>query len=416
MGFLKDRINIKNETSGVSLQDADFLKWLGLDPQTVDSNKLGEATLLVCLKYLSESIGKLPVNAVQLSKEKGKERLYDFYMDYILNVEPNPFMNAITFKQSVELNRNFFGNAYIYLQTFRGKIKSLWLLPSDEVTIWRDTAGIFGKDNNAIWYIWTDSKGGGKQWKFSSDEIIHLKSSLSWDGIVGLSIVDIIKHNIEQAQYGQKYLKDLYKNNMFGDKILVYYTGDLSTEKEKMLATKLEDFSSKNGSGKFIPMPLGIKAETLAMKLSDAEFSVLNKATALQIAAAFGIKPNILNNYDKSSYSNSETQQTDLFINTLQPILEQYSEEFTRKLLTSQEKNSNKRLIHNTKILFKMDPSKLMEYLQKGINNFMFTPNEAREELDYAYSDDPNANKLIGNGNYISINQVGQPKKQKGGE
>lgn len=408
MGFIKDRISIKNDVTGVSLQDADFWKLLGIDPQSLPSNKLGEATLCICLKYLSECIGKLPIRAYQLTNEKGKEKIFDYYMDYILNIEPNPFMNASTFKSAVELNRNFYGNAYIYEKVNKGKVQSLWILPSDEVTVWKDTAGIFGQGSNAIWYVWTDSQNNGKQWKFLSDEIIHLKSSLSWNGITGLSVIDILKNNIEQAKYGQQYLKNLYQNNMFGDKVILQYTGDLSDATAQKLATKIESYSTGSTTGKFIPLPVGITATTLAMKLSDAEFSVLNQATALQIAAAFGIKPNILNNYDKSSYSNSVTQQTDFFVNSLQPIIEQYSQEFTRKLLSSKEKNSNMRLEQDIKTLFKMDPTSQMEYLVKGVNNAIFTPNEAREEVGNSYSDSPNANKLMCNGNYISIDQVGQ--------
>lgn len=405
MGFLKDRISsIKNDSSGVTLQNDDFWKVLGIDIQNLDSNKLGEATLCVCLKYLSDTVGKLPIKAYQFSNKKGKEKVNSFYMDYILNVEPNPFMNAITFKSAIELNRNFYGNAYIYTEVKNGKIKSLWILESNKVEVWRDTAGIFGKNKNSIWYIWSDVNG--KRYKFSSDEIIHLKSSLSWDGIIGLSIIDILKINIDQARYGQQYLKSLYQNNMFGDKVILQYTGDLSESKEKLLVSKIERFSTNN-SGKFIPLPLGMEAKQLAMKLSDAEFSVLNKATALQIAAAFGIKPNILNNYDKSSYSNSVTQQTDFFVNSLQPILEQYSQEFTRKVLNSKEKNSI-RLEYDTKTLFKMDPTAQMEYLVKGVNNAIYTPNEAREEVGNSYNDSENANKLMCNGNYISIDEVGQ--------
>jgi HK97 family phage portal protein len=194
---------------------------------------------------------------------------------------------------------------------------------------------------------------------------------------------------------------------MFGGKVMVQYTGDLDKKAEQLLAQKLESFSSNNGSGKFIPLPLGMTATMLDMKLTDAQFFELNKYSASQIAAAFGIKPNILNNYDKSSYSNSETQQLDFYINSLLPILKSYKEENTRKLLTTSELQKSNMLEHDIRELFKLDPVKQIDRLQKGINNFMFTPNEAREELGQPYNDDPVANRLIGNGNYIRLDQVG---------
>ncbi len=416
MGYLTKSVGkIKNQT--LTLADPELFKLLGLDPQSINSNRLGEAVLLACLKFLSDSISKLTINAYLKDKNKGKQKQYDFYADYILNVEPNPFMNAETFWSSVELNRNFHGNAYIFCEFEGVKIKHLWLLPSDQITIWVDNAGIFSNDTNALWYEWFGSKemNGCQRKIFKSNQIIHLKSNISWDGISGLSIVNILRDNIEQAKYGKSYLKKLYQNNMFGDKVIVQYTGDLNETSEKNIVSRLERFSTNDAtSGKWIPLPLGMKAETLSMKLSDAEFSTLNDSNALQIAAAFGIKPNILNNYDKSSYSNSVTQQLDFFVNTLQPIIQQYKQELTRKLLPSVQKNKGMVLEHDSKELFKLDPTAQMAYLKNGMNNFMITPNEAREDLGYEYSNDQNADQLMGNGNYIKLDQVGT-QWQKGG-
>lgn len=414
MGFLKDRMNIQNATS-ITLQDSELLRLLGIDGQNIRHGKLGEITYFTCLKHLSECMGKLPIRQYREDAVKGKEKVRGSYLDYILNTEPNPYMTASTFWQTVELNRNHYGNAYVYQECYTigrnaGQIKALWILPSNQVTIWMDDAGFFGKQN-AIWYVWQDQRGRGKQYKFRSEEILHYKSSVSWDGIVGLAVKDILKIQIETAQYGQSYLGKLYKNNMFGGKVILNYTGDLDRKREKTLAEKIESYSSSVGSGKFIPLPLGITAQTLDMKLSDAEFADLNKLSALQIAGAFGIKPNILNNYDKSSYSNSETQQLDFYVNSFMPTLKGYKEENTRRLLTSKQKNDNNVLEHDIKELFKLDPVKQIGVLQKGINNFIYTANEAREEMGLPYSDEPSANELIGNGNYIKISQIGSQWK-----
>jgi hypothetical protein len=48
-----------------------------------------------------------------------------------------------------------------------------------------------------------------------------------------------------------------------------------------------------------------------------------------------------------------------------------------------------------------------MTVLQKGANNFMYTINEAREELGLPYINNEKANELIGNGNYIPLSKLG---------
>ena len=408
MGLLKNRIQNYTEQKSYNLNEKEFLQMLGVSVDNIPQNELNEVTYFVCMKHLSETIGKLPLKLYQNTK-KGKVRKVN-YLEYLLNYEPNPYYSANTLWQTVELNKNHYGNAFIYVETKKGKVKNLWLLPSENVEVWIDNKGIF-KQNNALWYIYTTTLG--KQYKFNKDEIIHIKTSVSLDGLTGLAVKDILAQQIQISQNGQAYLNKMYKNNMFGGKVFLHYTGDLNNNMEKQLAEKIENYSTSVGTGKFIPLPLGIQAEKLDMKLTDVEFTALNKLNALQIASAFGIKPNILNDYSKSSYSNSETQQLDFYVNSLLPILRQYEQELTRKLLTTEEKHNLQFFEFNPNIIFRTDFKTQVESLSKAVNNFMMKPNEARDKLGLAWIE--GGDELIGNGNYIKLNQVGSQWGEGGG-
>lgn len=52
----------------------------------------------------------------------------------------------------------------------------------------------------------------------------------------------------------------------------------------------------------------------------------MKKYSALQIASAFGIKPNQIGDYEKSSYASSEAQQLSFYVDTMLYILKQYEE------------------------------------------------------------------------------------------
>lgn len=412
MGILKKQLENRGLTDGTTFgySDLEFLKLLGLDTQTLDSNKLGEITFSVCLKHLSECLGKLSINYYSYSNTaKGKEKIYNFPLNFILNLQPNQYMIASTFRQAVELNRNFYGNAYIYIETVKagkgkGTVKGLWLMPSDEVQVYIDDAGLFGQANNIV-YIWVDSRTS-KRYSFFKDEVIHLKSAMTFDGIVGLSLRDIIKTQIDAGKYAQNYLANLYKSNMHGSKVLLHFIGDMGSKDKDALIKETERYANSVGSGMFLPLPSQIQATKLDLNLSDLEFSELNKMSALQIASFFGIKPNVLNQYDKSSYSNSVTQQTDFYVNSLQPILKQYNEEFTIKLLDTKSKDNGIRLEFNTKELFRLDPVAHMQYLKDGVNNCIVTVEEAREELGYAYKEGTDI--LLANGNLATLDVIKQ--------
>lgn len=408
---------IKTEKKdGFTLEElGDFLGSYGINVDDIDrSSDLSETIYYICLKHLSETMSKMPWELRALTIKKGKEKVVNSKIDSILNLRPNPYMTAATFWGTVELNKLHHGNAYIYIEADKnGFPRYLWLLPSSEVKIWIDNKGIFGKIN-AIWYVWID-KRSGKQYSFEMDEIIHLKTHISFDGLSGVPIRDILKTQISSGKNSIGFLNKLYKNNMFGSKVLVHYTGELKQGTEAKIATKLENFSKTQGSGKFIPIPLGMQAQLLDMKLADAQFFENNKVSALQLAAAFGIKPNIINDYTKSSYSNSETQQVDFYVNTLQPLFKAYEQEIAYKLLSEREINKGYRLEINEKILFKMDNKTQAEVYSKYLTNFAMTPNEVREDLNLPYIE--GGDTLLGNGSTINLENIGnQYNKNKGGE
>lgn len=405
---------IKGERDGYYLEElGEVLCKYGIDVENVDkSSDLSETIYYICLKHLAETMSKMPWELRILTEKKGKERIVNHKIDNILNLRPNPYMTATTFWGTVELNKLHHGNAYIYIEADKnGFPKHLWLLPSNEVRIWIDNRGVLGS-LNAIWFVWTDGRTG-KRYTFEMDEIIHLKTHVSFDGLSGVAIREILKTQISSGKNSIGFLNKLYKSNMFGSKVLVHYPGELEKGKEQKVAENLERYSATQGSGKFIPVPAGFQAQLLDMKLADAQFFENNRVSALQLAAAFGIKPNVINDYTKSSYSNSETQQIDFYVNTLQPLFKAYEQELTYKILTPRELEQGYKLEINEKILFKMDNKTQAEVYGKYLSNFAMTPNEVREDLNLPYME--GGDTLVGNGSTINLENIGNQYK-RGGE
>ena len=112
------------------------------------------------------------------------------------------------------------------------------------------------------------------------------------------------------------------------------YTGDLEDDKVRKLRKRFADMlSGPKNAGKVVPVPIGLTLTPLNMSMTDAQFFELRKYSALQIAGAFGIKPNQINNYEKSSYANSETQQLAFLVDTMSYRLKNYEEEINGKIL-----------------------------------------------------------------------------------
>ncbi len=388
----------KSFNNSVQLDSEEFLRMIGIDIGNLDSNKLSEVTYFTCLRLLSESVGKLPLKLYR-ETDKGLEKALDHKLYSILKIRPNPYMTSSTFWNAVEANKNHYGNAYVY----NNKNQNFWILQSDRVEIWIDNGGIFTKENG-IWYVYRDPKTN-KQYRFHHTSVLHFKTSMSLDGISGLAVKDILKLSLENAQSGTKYLNNYFKNGLMG-KAVVHYTGDLDHNAAKTMASKIEEFSSGvHNAGKIVPLPLGFQLIPLNINMTDAQFLEINKYTALQIAGAFGVKPNQINNYDKGNYANVETQQRTFYVDTLLSILKQYEEELTYKLLMQEELEKGYCFKFNVNAILRADFATQMEGLSKGVNNAIYTPNEARNLLDLPLID--GGDKLICNGNYVPLDTIG---------
>ncbi|MDY6341758.1 MAG: phage portal protein, partial [Lachnospiraceae bacterium] len=224
-------------------------------------------------------------------------------------------------------------------------------------------------------------------------------------GVMGKSVQDILRTTLTGAGYSQKYLEELYRSGLTASSVL-QYTGDLEPAKVKLLQKKYSDIlTGAKNAGKVVPIPIGMELKPLSYKLADAQFLELRKYTALQIAAAFGVKPDQINDYTKSSYSSSESQQLDFLVNTMLYRLSIYEQEINYKLLTQEERKNGYIYKFNEKVLLRANTETQMQSLTSAVQNGIYTPNEARHQLDLPSKD--GGDVLIVNGNYVPLDNVG---------
>ena len=402
---LKERIKtaykILTNKASQDIEMQQLIDFLGL--RGTKEKALSEATYFACLKVLSESVGKLPLKLLRHNEDGGVTTARGHPLYFVLHDRPNPYMTSTTFWSTMEQNRNHHGDAYAWIKG-AGKKTTLWILPSDEVEIWYDDGKILS-DIPDIYYLYSH---GGKLYKFSSEEIIHLKTSSSFDGIKGIPVRQQLKTIISGNIKSQKMLNQMYKSG-FTAKAVVQYTADLTEENLKKFKSKIEDFAGSDLDDEevknIIPIPVGTTLTPLNVKLADSQFIDIKKYSALQIASAFGIKPNQIGDYSKSSYANSEAQQLSFYVDTMLYILKQYEEELNYKLLSREEIDAGYYFKFNVAVILRADLKTQIETLSQAVSNFIYTPNEARALLDKPAK--PGGDKLLGNGASIPVELAG---------
>lgn len=386
-----------------------LLEWLGIS-KDCPKKELNQITYFTCLKIMSETVGKVPIKLYQ-DTPRGKVKVVDDDLYGLLRVRPNPYMTPSIFWSTVEMNRNHHGNAYVFCRYQGSKIKDLWVMPSEDVTVYVDDKGYFGKQGR-IWYLYTDSTTG-ETWTLNADDVMHFKTSTTFDGIMGKPIRSILRDTIRGGISSQTFMNNLYESGLTA-KAVLQYTGDLDKDSKERLVKGIKNFATgKENAGGIIPIPLGMQLTPLNIKLTDSQFFELKKYSALEIAAAFGIKPTFINQYDKSSYANSESEQLGFYVNTMQFVFKHYEEEIGFKGLSTKRIQENTFVKFNEHALLRADSKTQAETLVKYVTNGIYKSNEARDVLDMPY--DEHGDQLMANGNFIPLSMIGQ-QYLKGGE
>ncbi|MFD2671822.1 phage portal protein [Marinicrinis sediminis] len=405
MGIIKKRLDTLNVQNSIS---TDLMTLFGANTVEKGSHKLGELTYFVCLKMLGESVGKL---GLDLYKDKSDSSTMDsrHYLNAVLR-RPNPHTTPFSFWSALELNKNHYGNGYAYIHMERGKVHSLHILESEKVQVWIDDAGLWSTPNS-VWYVYTDQNG--QQYKLSHEQVIHHKTSVSFNGITGLSAKDCLYLSFDNAKAGQKYINTLFNNGLSSGSV-VYYTGDLDKKGEVLIQNKLMQLGSgTNNVGGVLPLPVGMKLEQLKQDLVSSQFLELNKYNAQQISSVFGIKPSMINDYSNSKYASSQAEQQAFYVDTLMPVLVPLESELSYKLLTKREFQSGYNLEFNIDSIIRADFKTRMETYAQAVDKGILSINSVRKREGEPPV--PEGDKLIVNGTYIPLADVGK-QYSKGGE
>lgn len=413
MGLFDSFRKKKNIENYLLTDIQDFLTAWGINSLDISPDKLNSATYFACMQIRCNAVSKLPLHIFK-ETDQGTEKAKNHYLHSVLKTRPNPYMSMADFLFAAEYQKLEYGNTYIYMLMKSGKVSELYLLDEPSVQVYVDDAGILGKAN-AIWYVYTDRNN--QEYKFSHKEIIHLKN-FTKDGLIGIPVKKYLAETIENEQYASKFTNNYWKNGVQGRAVL-NYTGDLD-DKDKKAVQKLQArfeamASGIKNAGRIIPVQLGYQLHEFSPKLVDSQFFEMQGLTVRHIANAFGVKLHQLNDLDRNTYGNIETQNRAFYSDTLQNVLTQYEQEFNWKLLTSREQKDGYFFRFNVDSILRSDFKTRMDGMATAIMNGIYTSAECRELEDKPFIE--GSDKLVYNGNMIPVEMAGQQySPPKGGE
>lgn len=361
---------------------------------------ISEITYFTVLRILSETMGKLPVFV-----RDGQHRIVNNRANALLSTQPNGKDTPASLMTYLERCRNHYGNAYAYVKWSEktGELEGIHPLDPRRMQIWIDdvTDAFIQKH----YYVYQTLNG--QSFMISPEDVIHVKNWHTDDrtGLIGIPVRETLSEYMTAAKEGQNTQNDMYRNGMIANGVL-NYVGKVDDDRK---AAMVEQIKKLGKSSKIIPLPIGWQITPINLSLADAQYLETRKFTAAQVAAAFGVNPNQLNDYSKGSYANATAQQLSFLTDTLLFISKVYEEQFSLKLLTKEELANGCRVDIDTEAILRSAPETLASTLQTYVTGSIMTINEARDKAGLPPY--PGGDKLMTMPGAGTVNEVKQNDK-----
>jgi len=337
-----------------------------------------------CIEIVSNSIAKLP-NYVIDSKTRTRVP-HDIL--HLLNVRPNEAMTPFIRKKVLETSRLEGGNGYDWIFRDPRTLKPAELIPIPWwlVEPWRDSTG-------CVWYTVTHPVTGAPMVLHHTD-ICHYKNATR-NGLKGISTLRRAAEVIATASAAQQYERGYYEkggqpsgalytqSDLGGPakdgtgKLLTNADGTAMTKREQMRREWEKIHSGPNNSHRIAILDLGLEYKPLAANNRDAQFVESKEVSVKDLARFFGV-PLYKLQEGKQAYGSNEQNAIEYVVSTLHPIVTQYEEEQTWKMLPKSEWTKGLEVRINLMAELKGDTSSRGSWYTNMRNNGAFSVNDIR--------------------------------------
>lgn len=338
-------------------------------------NSLEVTVVLACVRVIAEGVAQVPFRVMQESPD-GKIRLpakkHPLYR--VLNKKPNKWQTSFGLRESMIIHAALSGNGYSYISRVGSdrRIAELIFIPSDRCKP-------EFSDNGTAVYVVTGKDGSRRV--VSSDDMWHLRGP-SWDGLVGMSIINLAREAIGLAMSSEETQSKLHAN---GVKSSGTYSVDavLNPEQYEKLNTWIKAQFSGANAGNAMVLDRGAKWFPNSMSGIDAQHLETRINQCIEICRAFRVMPIMVGQSDKAAtYASAEQMFIAHLVHTLTPWYERFEQSADCQLLTDRELDQGYYTFLDPTGMLRGALKDTAEYLYKLISIGTMTRNEGREKLD----------------------------------
>jgi len=372
-----------------------------------ERNVLYSADFLTCVRIIAETIAQLPLILYE-RQTRGKTRARGHPLYSVLADQANTEMTAYVFRETLQAHLLTWGGAYAWIEKDGADVVGLWPMLPDRTRPFRGPNGdIFYESQIQRQPIPVP----GEMRIYSASEVFHIPG-LSFDGLRGYSVVDLMRESIGLSIAQDKYNGRSLQNNAMPPAIITMTQNMKPDERSRFMKEWREAHQGPDKAWAIGMLAAGMDIKPLGITQRDAQFLELRKFARAVTVGFFRIPPHMLSDTEQapSGGTGVEARSMDFARFAIQPWATRWEQQINMKLLT---RNRDQRFFSEFLMdgLMRPDAAARATYYSQAFGKWMWT-NDIRDKENmnpYETPEDPLKNPadvLLYPGNMGSAEQI----------
>ncbi len=304
----------------------------------VDGNNfLNYSVCWAATRLLAGTSGWLPFNLYRSLPGGGAEIAATHPVHRLIHDEPNACMGSMMFRSRGVNHQVNQGNCYAeIIRTAGGVPVSLEPISPSRIP----SKNIVKENGRLVYYVDPPPGEHGTPQRIEAENMFHVPSIVSEDGICGKGVVAAAREAIGKAIGTQGYGASSLANG--GVPPFAVKGGKFRNEEARREWRRqyMQEHAGATKAGRPLLLPQEAEVQVLGFSLQDTQFIESQQFDIEEIARWYGVPPHLVGHLLRATFNNIEELGISFVKYSLMPWLKLWESEVYRKLLTRAEKQS----------------------------------------------------------------------------
>lgn len=329
-------------------------------------------------RLLAGTGGWLPFNLYKRMAGGGANIDAKHRVHRLIHSQPNQDMAAMMFRARSINHQVNWGNTFSEIRrTNGGQPFSL-----EPIHPWRiPPQNIRREDDGKIVYLVYRPSGVGQPQRVKQEDMFHVPSIISDDGIIGKGVVTAAREAIGKAMGTQQHGASSLKSGGAPPLALKGAKFKTREDREEYRRQLKEVHSGPDNAGNWLLLPPDAEVQMLGFNLRDSQFIESQQFDIEEISRWYGVPPHLVGHLLRATFNNIEELGISFVKYSLIQWLKLWEQEVWRKLLTPDEQDT-----HYAKfVVDALERGNLATRTEAGVKKFfngLWTLNQWAEQED----------------------------------